>query len=484
MKQNNRIKRFFVFNILILLVLGIVANPVTGGGSESSNIKISCKYPGMIIEAGETVKFDLVIENSGGNNYPKKLRVDTFKGEDDWEFRFLTDDREIDRIAFLQGESETIQLEVKTAGDTPVDTYQFRVCVDDGSLWLYLVIEKTHAGEDGVLKMEVVNEQGENIKGAMVSAFRDKSTTAYTKVFSTADGQVRTELDQGEYILLIEKNGYLCREIDNVNIQSGYTADIGTVMLERKNFGLDIDVKSPVVTSLIGQKPLYEMKLMNVGKSDDVFVFSSKNMSEGWYGRYKEILDSKSELSEVFIKAGDEKTVFLEIIPPYSITKGDYIFESVIRSSDDLEYVTELKATIKGSSDLQVFSEKYLYEITKGDSVEIPVKVLNNGNGVALTNIKLEVSAPEGWKVTTLPETIPVIAPGERKTVSLRVVPPSNIAASEYKITAKVISDQEEVSDSLRIVVNESSIIGILGIMLMFVVAGGVYYMYRKYERR
>ncbi|MDD4127502.1 MAG: NEW3 domain-containing protein [Methanomicrobium sp.] len=455
-----------------------------GASSESSNVQIICKYPGQIIEAGETVNFDLVIKNSGGTSYPKKLRVDTFKGENEWDFKFLAGEKEIDRLALAQGESETIKLEVKTAGDTPVDTYQFRVSMDDGRLWLYVIVDKTHAGEDGVLKLQIVNEQGESIKGAEVLAFKDKDIISNAQVFSTSDGQIRTELEQGNYKLAVEKDGYLGREIDDVNIQSGYTEDIGTVMLERRNYGLDIDVKAPVVTSPIGQKPLYEMKLMNVGKSDDIFVLSSDNMSDGWYTRYKESTDANSEISEVFIKAGEEKTVYMEVIPPYSVTKGDYIFNSVITSSDKTEYNTELKATIKGSSDLQVFSDKYLYELTKGDTVEIPVKVLNNGNGVALTNVKIEVTAPEGWKVNSTPETIPGIAPGERDTVILKVVPPSNIAASEYKITVKVISDQEEVSDSVRIVVKENSLIGIFGILMILIVAAGVYYMYRKYERR
>ncbi len=484
MQKISQIKKILVVNIIIILIFGVIANPVMGEVQDTSNIKVSCKYPGKVIEAGETVIFDLVIKNTATTNYPKKLRVDTFKGEEDWEFRFLTEGGEIDRIAYSGGETDTIQLEVKTTGDTPKDTYPFRFSVDSGKLWLYITIKESHAGENGILKLEVVNEQGDKIKGATVSAFQGKSTSADIVVYSMADGKIRTDLDQGEYRILIEKNGYLSREIDDINIQSGYTEDIDTVMLERKNFGLDVDVKTPVTTSLIGQKPLYEMVLMNVGKSDDLFRLSSKNMPEGWYGRYKETIDSKSELSEIFIKTGEEKTVYFEIIPPYSVIKGDYSFDSVINSTDGMEYITELKAIIKGSSDLQVFSEKYLYEITKGKTAEVPVNILNNGNGVALTNIIVEVSTPEGWKITTSPETIPSIEPGERKTVYLTVVPPSDIAASEYKITTNVISDQEEVSDSLRIVVNESSMIGVFGIILMITAAGSVFYMYRKYERR
>ncbi|MBP2134143.1 putative membrane protein [Methanomicrobium sp. W14] len=486
-KKNLKGIAFTAFLILFLVISAVqpvYADDSSSNSGSSSRFTMACKYPGQIIEAGEVVKFDITIKNVAGTNTPKKLRVDTFKGENDWEFKFIKNDMKIDRLSLEPGESDTVQLEVKTAGDTPVDTYQLRVSLDDAKLWLYIIIDKTHAGENGVLKLKIVNEQGDTIKGAKVSAFSDRKSNASTVVYSTSDGEVRTELVQGTYRLLVENDGYLSREKDDVVIQSGYTEDVGTLMLERKNFGLDIDTKAPVVTAQIGDKPIFEMKLSNVGKSDDTFTLSYEDMPDGWYGRYKEAADSTSEVSEVFIKAGEEKTVFFEVIPPYSVTKGDYTFKSDVISSDNSSYKTNLKATIKGSSDLEVFSEKYLYEVTKGETVEIPVKILNKGNGVALTNVRIEVSTPEGWKVTTSPETLPSIAPGKKDTVLLKVVPPSNIAASEYKITVKVVSDQNEVSDSIRIDVKENSLIGIFGILMIIIVGAGVYYMYRKYERR
>jgi uncharacterized membrane protein len=484
MKKRSDSKRVYILGFIVLLFMTVVISPVMADDSEGQNIKISCKYPGRIIEAGESVTFDLTIKNIGAPEYSNNLYVDTFKGENDWKFDFYAGDKEIDRLSLPKGDTDTIQLVVNTTGDTQVDTYPIRVRVYDGKIWLYIIVDKTHAGENGILKLEIVDEQGECIKGAQVSAFEDKGTVLTGEVSSMSDGQIRTELPQGEYRLVIEKDGYLHREVEDVLIQSGYTKDLGTVMLERKNYGLDIDVKAPVITSSIGENPVYEMKLMNVGKSDDLFTLASSDMPEGWYAIYRESADSNSEISEVFIKAGEEKDLYLEAIPPYSVTKGEYMFESLITSSDGSGYETELKATIRGSTDLQVFSEKYLYEVSKGDMVNIPVKIINNGNGIALTNVRINATVPDGWKVTSTPGTISSIEPGESSTVTLNVVPPSNIAASEYKLTVNVVSDQEEVSDSIRMVVKENSLVGILGIIMIVLVGGGVYYMYRKYERR
>lgn len=446
------------------------------------NTHISCTYPGRIVEAGETVKFELKIKNNVGT-YPKRFHIDTFKGEEDWKFSFYSGENEIDRVAMQEEEEISVTFEIDTAGDTPVDTYPVRVRLDDGRIWLYITIEKSHAGESGVLKATVVDEQGEKIKGASISIINEKSGTPVKTVLTTADGQMRTEVGQGDYILRIESDGYRGTEKDGVSVKSGYTTEVGTIMLEKKNYGLKIDVKSPLVTASIGDKPVYEIDLSNVGKSDDVFELGVEGLPDGWYGRYKLAEDSTGSVSKLFIDSGTTKTVFLEIIPPYSVEKGDYLFNATIVSTDGV-YTEDLEAKITGSSNMVIFSEKYRYDITTGESADIPVTISNRGNGEALTNVRAEVSAPEGWNVRISPETVPSIQPGEKAIVYLKVTPPANIAASDYKISVKVVSDQEEETDEIRVIISESSLVGILGLILLIGACGGVCYFFRKHERR
>ncbi|ADN36081.1 Alpha-galactosidase, NPCBM associated NEW3 domain protein [Methanolacinia petrolearia DSM 11571] len=465
------------FLILLLLPQGVLAS-----GNATPNVEITCNFPGRIVEAGETVKFDLKIKNNYGT-YPKMLDVDTFKGENDWKFAFYSGENKVDRVLMGKGEELTVTLEVDTAGDTPVDTYPIRIRIDDARLWIYIKIEKTHAGESGVLKVTVVDEQGENIKGAVVQIVDERRHNIVKEVLTTADGQIRTEVEQGDYILNIESSGYIGSQKDDIVIKSGYTTDAGTIMLEKKNYGLTIDVKSPLVTATIGNKPVYEILLSNVGKSDDIFDLSVEDLPAGWYGRYKLAADSTESASSLYIDAGSEKTVFLEIIPPYSVEKGDYSFNISVNSSD-YSYKEKLEAKITGSSNMVVFSEKYRYEVTKGDTADLSMTISNKGSGEALTNVRVEVSAPDGWNVRTTPTTIPSIQPGEKATVNLKVTPPANIAASDYKISVKVISDQEEDTEEIKIIVSESSLVGIFGVLLLAGACFGVYYYFRKHERR
>jgi uncharacterized membrane protein len=467
-----------VFLFLVLLPQGAFAS----NESTTNNVEITCNFPGRIVEAGETVKFELKIKNNIGS-YPKMLNVDTFKGEDDWKFEFYSGENKIDRVLMAEGEELSVTFEIDTAGDTPVDTYPVRIRIDDARLWIYIKIEKTHAGESGVLKVKVVDEQGENIKGALVKVVSERKHDVVKEVLTTADGEVRTEVEQGEYTLEIESSGYINSHKDDISIKSGYTTDAGTIMLEKKNYGLTIDVKSPLVTATIGNKPVYEILLSNVGKSDDIFDLSVEGLPVGWYGRYKLAADSTGSVSKLYIDAGSEKTVFLEIIPPYSVEKGDYAFNVSIGSSDNT-YTENLEAKITGSSNMVVFSEKYRYDITKGDTADVSMSISNKGSGEALTNVRVEVSAPDGWNVRTTPSTIPSIQPGQKAAVNLKVTPPANIAASDYKISVKVISDQEEDTEEIRFIVSESSLVGIMGVLLLAGVCLGVFFYFRKHERR
>jgi len=129
-------------------------------------------------------------------------------------------------------------------------------------------------------------------------------------------------------------------------------------------------------------------------------------------------------------------------------------------------------------------ADRYRYEAGMGETVDFDVSVRNLGNAGALTGIMFEVNAPQGWKATVTPTNITSLQPGESEKVNVKVVPPSSIVASEYKVTLKVVSDQGEQSDEFRIVVKEQSFAAIIGVLLLGAIAGGVWYYFRKYQRR
>ncbi|GAB7015371.1 NEW3 domain-containing protein [Methanogenium cariaci] len=483
MKQINYSILIIIFLLFAILPLPVAAEEAAEGSSDGRDIQIQCSFPGIVLEAGESTEFALALTNNG-DALPKKLWVETFGESTDWEYQFLNGETEITRISIPKGSSQNIKFIVKTSSDTPVGEYYVKVHIGNGYCWLYIEISDTHAGERGILKLTTVNELGEAIKGATVTVKQGKDPEPVMIIKTSNDGKIRSELPHGEYILHIDKEGYHSALPVEVKVSSGLETDAGDIMLEKMNNAVEISYKTLSITTSIGKNPVFEMKLKNIGRADSTFTLHSTGLPENWYTRFKEAKDSAESLSEIFMYAGEEKTLYLEVIPSYGEETGDYHFTSVVTSPTGDDYDQELGVTLRGEYILKVYTDQYRYELGKGDKVSFDVRLKNTGSAGSLTNIRPEISAPEGWKATISPKTIASLEPGESNTISVTLIPPSNIAASEYKISLKVKSDQVETSDDFRMVVKESSVVTILGLLLLVGVAGGVWYAFRKHQRR
>ena len=469
--------------ILILFALLIAASIVTvasaaQGGTMSTDIR--CDFPGELIEAGDAAVFDLAVTNRGETG-TCLLNHWTYRGTEDWKIRFEADDREVYRMLIPAGETRNVRLVVETAGHAAVGEYPIRVGIGEGTIWVYTRVTKTHSGETGTLEATVVDKEGNVVKGADVSVY--DGDTRVEGMLTTAEGKVSIGAPMGTYIVKVAKPGYRSWEKKGVEIRIGRTADLGIVPLDKENFFAEIRVKSPSRMAAIGSNPQYEMILKNAGRNDDTYALSVLGLPEQWYARFKESSTAAEEVSEIYIPSGEEKTLYLDFIPPYSVGVGEYNFTAVIDSAAR-QYEENLTLRLRGSYDLRTYAKSYRHDINRGETLTFDMTISNAGVGGALTNIAVNMSAPQGWRATVDPATVASLEAGERATVQVTVVPPADIVAGEYKVVAQVKSDQAEGEDEYRIVVEEQSYVAILGLLVMAGVVAGLWYMFKKYGRR
>ncbi|MDD1676803.1 MAG: carboxypeptidase regulatory-like domain-containing protein, partial [Methanomicrobiales archaeon] len=307
---------FLIIWLLISLTGAILPQMVSAETTRTvdSDITISCDVPGQIVEAGETATFDLTVTNNG-QEINRAMWYETYEvSKYDWDIRFMDGTREVNLLALSTGEKKDITVLVETNSETPADRYAIRLQIGDGYYWLYVTISKTHTGEKGVLELAVVDKDGEKIKSAVVTV-KDGNSIVDT-VMSTADGSVSAQIDQGTYTVTIGKSGYSTVEKKDVKIKGGITTDIGTVMLDKALYAADVTVKSPVITTTASANPSYDLIVSNSGKSDDTYQLSVEGAPEEWYFRFRESTAQSVDLSELFLKSGDEKSLTLEAIPP------------------------------------------------------------------------------------------------------------------------------------------------------------------------
>ncbi|MCE5339131.1 MAG: NEW3 domain-containing protein [Methanomicrobiaceae archaeon] len=468
--------------ILLVLIL-IVALAVPGAAAQKSGTlptEIRCDFPGELIEAGDTAVFDLSVTNRGdtGTCY---LNYWAYRGTDGWNIRFEDNDRDVYRMLIPAGGTQPVRLLVETSGHAAVGEYPIRVGIGEGTIWVYVKVTKTHSGEVGTLEATVVDKEGNVVKGADVSVY--DGDTRIEGMLTTAEGKVSIGAPMGAYTVRVTKPGYRPWEKEGVEVRIGRTTDLGIVPLDKENFFAEVRVKSPSRVAAIGSNTQYEMTLKNAGRNDDTYGLSVEGLPEQWYARFRESKEATEEVSEIYIPAGEEKTLYLDFIPPYSVGVGEYNFTAMIDSSAR-QYEEALTLRLRGSYNMRTYTKSYRHDIDRGDTLTFDMTVTNAGVGGALTNIGINMSAPQGWRATVDPASVASLEPGERATVQVTVVPPADIVAGEYKVVAQVKSDQAEGEDEFRVVVKEQSYVAVLGLLVMAGVVAGLWYMFRKYGRR
>lgn len=285
----------------------------------------------------------------------------------------------------------------------------------------------------------------------------------------------------------------------NLVVETPYTANIGQQTVKAKvgdttldlyvditsvNESVDISAKLSSQIAYIGDKIYYDLSLDNLQATENDYKLSVTGLPDNWYYMYLDSRTSSSELAETVVPASTTKSLVLEIVPPYSVSAGDYNFTAVITTPANETIAKDLSLKLKSGSGMTINTDKLAYTASPGQTFKINVYVTNSGSGTALTNVYPVVSAPSGWVVSSSPNSTNTIKAGETQTFVISVQPPGNIVASDYDVTVKVVSDQAQGSDEFRITIVTSSYIPYIAGGIIVVVLVGLVFLYRKYGRR
>ena len=122
-------------------------------------------------------------------------------------------------------------------------------------------------------------------------------------------------------------------------------------------------------------------------------------------------------------------------------------------------------------------------DITAGSTKRIDLVIRNTGSA-ELKDIQLTANKPVDWEVTFDPAKIDKMTAGSTTNVTATVKAASKALPGDYiaKITAK--TPEVNTTAEFRLSVHTPMIYGWLGILIIVVVLGGVYYLFRKYGRR
>ncbi|MBS2098618.1 COG1470 family protein [Carboxylicivirga linearis] len=178
------------------------------------------------------------------------------------------------------------------------------------------------------------------------------------------------------------------------------------------------------------------------------------------------------------------KTITYDVKPPYNVKAGTYKIP-VRAVSGSTSADMELEVVITGTYEMTFTTPSGLLSAntTAGDEKKIELLVKNTGS-TQLKDIELSSVKPKNWEVTFDKTKIESLEPGKSSTVYATIKAGKKSIPGDYvtKIKAKTSEVNHEIS--FRVMVKTPMLMGWLGIVIILLAVGGIWFLIRKFGRR
>ncbi|BAV06309.1 NPCBM-associated, NEW3 domain of alpha-galactosidase [Filimonas lacunae] len=201
----------------------------------------------------------------------------------------------------------------------------------------------------------------------------------------------------------------------------------------------------------------------------------------GWLITYRV---EGSQVTSVNMEAGKSQDISIEINAPAG-TKPDKYKIPVKAVSANESLLLTLEAVVKGTYSLELTTPtgRLTDEVTSGSRKEIHLVVKNSGS-LPLKDIEFSSQLPTNWECTFEPAKVQQLDAGKTADIIAKVQVPDKTIAGDYAATFTTRNTNSNAQAVFRMVVNTSLLSGWIGVLVILIAAGLVYYLVRKYGRR
>jgi len=192
---------------------------------------------------------------------------------------------------------------------------------------------------------------------------------------------------------------------------------------------------------------------------------------------------SQAQAASVVVKAGANTTVSVSAKPSADAAAGTYPI-SVDATSGSRTAHQDLGVEITGSYKLTLSTGDGPLNMnaTAGSATDLTLTLANTGTADIAT-VTMSATAPTGWKSEFEPATVAVPA-GQQVQVVAHLTPSSSAIAGDYLTTFTATAPEATASAQIRVTIETSLLWGVIGIGLIVLVLGGLYWTFRRFGRR
>ncbi|WP_167888947.1 NEW3 domain-containing protein [Thermococcus sp. MV5] len=454
----------------IIFAVGDKVGRIDLNVTEEPNGRIGLKVPLLSIEAEAGEKIIFPIQFTPYVN-EKVIELQIKEVPPEWNAYFSLNGQRI--RSFLLDRSEVVNLVVESPRNAELGEHKIKFSVNEMEKSVSVFIYKTHKEEPAKLILSINDEEGRPVPKAKVQ-IGNKTYIA------DINGVLEVQLPKGDYTIIVSKEGYETKE-ERIMLGDGEEKD-ERITLKRLLYYFAVDMESNHLTTGFDFQPVYEIRIENLGKENDEYTLSIDGLPSGWAVGFLRDVQSNFEIKSIEVDSEEAKSVYLRIIPSFNAQPGVYNVTLKIRSTSGNEIEKKIEVEVIGRYELHVEAANYLVSLKPDEEKTIPITLRNFGNTV--TNVNIEVNAPQGWEVKVEPQKLAKIEGKGVETITIRIKPSKATPAGEYRINIDVKSDQTESRIQLTARVRQSSSLAYLGVIILVVAFATVILMMRRVGRR
>jgi uncharacterized membrane protein len=190
------------------------------------------------------------------------------------------------------------------------------------------------------------------------------------------------------------------------------------------------------------------------------------------------------KVTSVSIDPGVLKNITIDIDPPDMVEAGTYkIPVRAVTSSTTASL--DLEVVITGSYSMVLTTPTGLLStsITAGDEKRLELKINNTGSSL-IKDIQLSAETPTNWEVIFDPKKVDNLLAGGTAQVFATIKANKKAIAGDYVTNIEAKTPEVSSRASFRVSVRTPMLQGWIGIFIIVVALGSVYYLFRKFGRR
>lgn len=365
MKHGVRIG-FISFLVVVVAMLAMAASALAESvGTEQKYIELSTKYPSMVIKAGDSMTFDLNVENQSGVSQELQLSIEEIP--EGWEGSFSANNMQVDMVHVKQEECNE---DIDFALDVPMDAAdgEYKIVLKaqnqnySDTMTLNLTVSAEQMGQSS-FEVEYPSQEGDADTAFSFAATlinNTLSSQSYSFAASAPSGWDVSFMPSGETtkVAALDVEARKSQGVDvsvtpPANVEAG-TYDINlsaTSANEKLNLDLQIVITGSYNMTLstpsgrlsfdayANQETAVQLSITNLGNTELTNVNLTSSAPSGWNVRFaNETID--------LIEAGATVETTAYVTPGEDAMSGDYVTMLTAKNSD-AESSAEFRVTVK-----------------------------------------------------------------------------------------------------------------------------------------